>query len=158
MGNALSVNHASAAHRRLVRVLTVIGAVLLGSTSHGAAAAVVPPELVPTPATMSADLFFSLTPPDPIHVSTFGFHDLVSTSGEGGRLLVDSALFPSPFVFASVPDIRGICTSLMTASTPLEAGLAIAGCAATAMDEARNARRLKLTMVSERPMWPQSCT
>jgi hypothetical protein len=103
MGNALTVNQASAgAYRRFVRVLA-IGAVLLGSTSHGAAAAVVPPELVPTPATISADLLFNFTPPDPIHVSTFGFHDL---PGPGGRLIVDSALFPSPFLFASVPTIH----------------------------------------------------
>jgi len=103
MGNALSVNRAPAGtHHRLVRVLAIIGA-LLGSASHWVAAAVVPQELVPTPASISADLLFNFTPPDRIHVRTFGFHDL---SGPGGRLILDSALFPSPFVFASVPDIR----------------------------------------------------
>ena len=100
MANALSANQARAgAHHRLMRVLT-LGAALLGSTSHEAAAAIIPPEDVPTPATVSADLLFNFTPPDPIHVRTFGRHDL---SGPGGRLIEDSALFPRPFLFASVP-------------------------------------------------------
>ena len=105
MGNALSANQARAsAHRRLMRVL-VLGAALLGSTSHEAAAVIIPPDLIPTPATVSADLLFNFTPPDPIHVRTFGRHDL---SGPGGRLLEDSALFPSPFLFASVPSIEDL--------------------------------------------------
>jgi len=85
-----------------MRVLA-LGAALLGSTSHEAAAVIIPPDLIPTPATVSADLLFNFTPPDPIHVRTFGRHDL---SGPGGRLLEDSALFPSPFLFASVPSIE----------------------------------------------------
>ena len=105
MGYALSANRARAgAHRRLMRMLA-LGAALLGFTSHEAAAAIIPPEDVPTPATVSADLLFNFTPPDPIHVRTFGRHDL---SGPGGRLLEDSALFPSPFLFASVPSIEDL--------------------------------------------------
>src|SRR5215468_11440939 len=80
MGNALSPNQARAsAHRRLMRVLA-LGAALLGSTSHEAAAVIIPPDLIPTPAAVSADLFFNFSPPDPIHVRTFGRHDL---SGPG---------------------------------------------------------------------------
>src|SRR5499425_931633 len=103
MGNALSANRARA-HRRLMRVLA-LGAALLGSTSHEAAAVIKPPDLIPTPAAVSADLFFNFTPPDPIHVRTFGRHDL---SGPGGRLLEDSALFPSPFLSATVPTIEDL--------------------------------------------------
>ena len=103
MGSAPSANRARAgAHRRLMRMLA-LGAALLGSTSHEPAAVIIPPDLIPTPAAVSADLFFNFTPPDPIHVRTFGRHDL---SGPGGRLLEDSALFPSPFLFASVPSIE----------------------------------------------------
>ena len=102
MVDALSVNQSLAGARgRLIRVLALIGAIL-GSASHGATAAVLPPDLEPTPATVGADLAFNFTPPNPLHVRTFGFHDL---SGPGGRLIVDSALFPSPFLFASVPTI-----------------------------------------------------
>jgi hypothetical protein len=105
MGNALSANQTRAgAHRRLMRVLA-LGAALLGSTSREAAAVIIPPDLIPTPAAVSADLLFNFSPPDPIHVRTFGRHDL---SGPGGRLLEDSALFPSPFLFASVPSIEDL--------------------------------------------------
>jgi len=106
MGNALSANRARAgAHRRLMRVLA-LGAALLGATSHEAAAVIIPPDLIPTPAAVSADLLFNFTPPDPIHVRTFGRHDL---SGPGGRFIEDySALFPSPFLFASVPTIEDL--------------------------------------------------
>ena len=105
MGKALSANQTRAgARRRSMRVLA-LGTVLLGSTSHEAAAVIIPPDLIPTPAAVSADLFFNFSPPDPIHVRTFGRHDL---SGPGGRLLEDSALFPSPFLFASVPSIEDL--------------------------------------------------
>jgi hypothetical protein len=75
-------------------------ALLLASAAPWAAAAI---PGVPTPARLSADLSFNFFPPDPVHVSTFGEHQLF---GPGGRLRVDSALFPSPYVIASVPDIR----------------------------------------------------
>src|SRR5215470_8448550 len=104
MGKALSAKTRAGARRRSMRVLA-LGTVLLGSTSHEAAAVIIPPDLIPTPAAVSADLFFNFSPPDPIHVRTFGRHDL---SGPGGRLLEDSALFPSPFLFASVPTIEDL--------------------------------------------------
>src|SRR5262245_10301484 len=103
MNHAFSANYGRAGScRGLIRALAIIGTTMLGATSHAAAAVITPPDLIPTPATLSADLFFNIAPPDLLHVRTFGRHDL---SGPGGRLLEDSALFPSPFVFASVPTI-----------------------------------------------------
>jgi hypothetical protein len=83
-------------------VLSIIGGILFGSINCGTIAAVIP--LEPAPATISADLFFNFTPPDPIHVSTFGRHDLVRVQ-DGSREFVDSGRTPSPFLFVSVPQV-----------------------------------------------------
>jgi len=101
MGNALPLNQVRAgAHCRLVRVLAILGAVLLAGTGHRAAADI--PQ-APTPAHILAELAFNFTPPEKLFVTTFGEHQLF---GPGGRLRIDSALFPSPFLHASVVDIR----------------------------------------------------
>ena len=93
---------ATSAHHKMTRALTIIGAALLGSISYGATAGVV--LLEPAPAIISADLRFNFTPPDPLHVNTFGRHDL--TGGPGGsRAFVDSGRTPSPFLFVSVPQV-----------------------------------------------------
>jgi hypothetical protein len=86
------------------RVLALFGAVLLACPSHPSGAAIIPPE-VPTPAHTVAQLSFNIFPPNPapIEVLTFGEHQLV---GPAGRLRVDSALFPSPFLHSSVVEIR----------------------------------------------------
>ena len=101
MKKTLALNHARVdARRRLVLTFVIFGAILLACASHRAGAAI--PEAA-TPARIFAELGFNFSPPDPIDVVTFGEHQL---AGPGGRLRIDSALFPSPYLHASVVDIR----------------------------------------------------
>ena len=101
MGKALALSEVGVdGYRRLVRMFAIFGAILLACVSHRVDAAI--PEAA-TPARIFAELGFNFFPPDPIDVVTFGEHQL---SGPGGRLRIDSALFPSPYLHASVVDIR----------------------------------------------------
>lgn len=86
-----------------MRLFTVIGAVLLAGFGRGSPAAVLPPGEGPTPANIVVSMAFNFLNPPPIEVVTFGEHQL---SGPGGRLRVDSELFPSPYLHSSVVEIR----------------------------------------------------
>ena len=99
MGKALPLNQVHAgAHRRLVRVLAVLGAVLLACTGHRAAAAI--PE-APTPARISAELAFNQPPP------LFGKHFWRTSALWAGRSSAYRlGAFPEPFLHASVVEIR----------------------------------------------------
>jgi hypothetical protein len=91
-------------------------AVLFAGTSR-AAGPVGPLPEVPTPAFILADLSFNFPNPPPLHVSTFGEHLL---TGPLGRLRVDSALFPSPYLHASIVEVRDFFFGRVTASLGYE--------------------------------------
>jgi hypothetical protein len=78
----------------------LLGAAALGAGGPRAAWAAIVPTEVPTPAKIFAEL--ALNVPPKLEVVTFGEHQLF---GSGGRLRVDSALFPSPYLMAAAVEV-----------------------------------------------------